>query len=48
MKKLNKDIFDIFNKEDKNNNYLHITLSFGEREVDKNVIISAYDEYKKT
>ncbi|WP_390241235.1 LPD7 domain-containing protein, partial [Vibrio sp. R78045] len=34
--------------EDKKENYLHITLSFGERDLSEDKIIAAYDDYKKS
>ena len=34
------------NADNKDNNYLHITLSFSERDIDQDGIIKAYNDYK--
>lgn len=35
------------NESERENNYLHITLSFGEKDISQDAIIAAYSEYKE-
>lgn len=42
------DLIKQLNDEDKKENYLHVTLSFGERDLPESKIKEAYNDYKKS